>query len=105
MKKKSQNYNLAKIKVVGIGGAGNSAISRMRDFLPRSVDLIAINTDIQDLNQTNAKKKIHIGKNLTHGLGTGMNPDLGRQSAEENRSEITDALKGADMVFIAAGMG
>jgi cell division protein FtsZ len=95
----------AKIKVIGVGGAGNNAISRMCESFPRAVDLIAINTDIQDLNFTNARKKIHIGKNLTKGLGTGMNPDLGRQAAEENRSEIVEALKGADMVFITAGEG
>jgi cell division protein FtsZ len=105
MKKKSHKYNLAKIKVVGIGGAGNNAVSRMFDSFPRAVDLIAINTDVQDLNYAKAKRKIHIGKNLTKGLGTGMNPDLGRQAAEENRSEITEALKGADMVFITAGFG
>lgn len=95
----------AKIKVIGVGGAGNNAISRMCESFPRAVDLIAINTDIQDLNFTNARKKIHIGKNLTKGLGTGMNPDLGRQAAEENRSEIVEVLKGADMVFITAGEG
>ena len=95
----------AKIKVIGVGGAGNNAISRMCESFPRAVDLIAINTDIQDLNFTNARKKIHIGKNLTRGLGTGMNPDLGRQAAEENRSEIVEALKGADMVFITCGEG
>jgi len=100
-----KGYNLAKIKVVGIGGAGNNAISRMFDSFPKSVDLIAINTDVQDLNYTKAKRKIHIGKNITKGLGTGMNPDLGRQAAEENRSEITEALKGADMVFVTAGFG
>lgn len=105
MKKKSNKYNLAKIKVVGIGGAGNNAVSRMFDYFPRQVDLIAINTDVQDLNYTKAKKKIQIGKNLTKGLGTGMNPELGRQAAEENRSEITEVLKGADMVFITAGCG
>ncbi len=103
--KPQENHSLAKIKVVGVGGGGNNAVSRMYDCFPRSVDLIAINTDIQDLNQTNARKKIHIGKNLTKGLGTGMNPDLGRQAAEENRSEIAESLKGADMVFITAGQG
>lgn len=105
MKKKFNKYNLAKIKVVGIGGAGNNAVSRMFDYFPRQVDLIAINTDVQDLGYTKAKKKIRIGKNLTKGLGTGMNPELGRQAAEENRSEITEVLKGADMVFITAGCG
>lgn len=103
--KKSEKYNLAKIKVVGIGGAGNNAVSRMFDHFPRQVDLIAVNTDVQDLNYTQAKHKIHIGKNLTKGLGTGMNPDLGRQAAEENRTELAEVLKGADMVFITAGFG
>ena len=91
--------------MVGIGGAGGNAISRMYNDFPRGVELIAVNTDIQDLIYASAKKKIHIGKNLTKGLGTGMNPDLGRQAAEENRSEIADALRGADMVFITSGQG
>lgn len=105
MKKKSQEYTLAKIKVMGVGGAGNNAVTRMYGNLPRGVELIAINTDVQDLNYTQAKKKIHIGKNITRGLGTGMNPDLGRRSAEENRSEIAEVIRGADMVFITAGFG
>ncbi len=105
MKKKSQEYTLAKIKVMGVGGAGNNAVTRMYGNLPRGVELIAINTDVQDLNYTQAKKKIHIGKNITRGLGTGMNPDLGRRAAEENRSEIAEIIRGADMVFITAGFG
>ncbi len=105
MKKKNREYALAKIKVVGVGGAGNNAVTRMYGNLPRGVDLIAVNTDVQDLDYANARKKIHIGKNITRGLGTGMNPDLGRQAAEENRSEIADALRGADMIFITAGFG
>ncbi len=104
-KSKDSEYASAKIKVVGVGGAGGNAISRMYNDFPRGVELIAINTDIQDLIYASAKKKIHIGKNLTKGLGTGMNPDLGRQAAEENRSEIADALRGADMVFITSGQG
>jgi cell division protein FtsZ len=75
-----------------------------KDFM-RGVDFLAINTDHQDLDNSDVKKRIYIGKNLTRGLGTGMNPDLGRQAAEENRSEIAEAVKGADIVFIAAGMG
>lgn len=103
--KKLKEMPLARIKVVGVGGGGGNAISRMYDDFPRGVELIAVNTDIQDLNQCAAKKKVYIGKNLTRGLGTGMNPDLGHQAAEENRSDIAEAIKDADMIFIAAGMG
>ncbi|MDP3901845.1 MAG: cell division protein FtsZ [bacterium] len=118
MIKKQKNFNkkstmnkdlkdyLAKIKVVGVGGGGGNAISRMRDDLQlKGIDFIAINTDAQELEQCNVKHKIHIGKNLTRGLGTGMNPDMGRQVAEENRSEISEIVKGADLVFITAGLG
>ena len=105
MAKKSKENYPAKIKVVGVGGAGGNAVTRMADSFPRSIDLIVINTDIQDLNHAQARKKIHIGKNLTRGLGTGMNPEIGQQAAEEDRAEIAEALKGADMVFIAAGFG
>jgi cell division protein FtsZ len=95
----------ANVKVVGVGGGGGNAVSRMaRDFF-RGVDFIAINTDHQDLDQCNVKEKLYIGRTLTRGLGAGMNPDIGRQAAEENRSEIAEALKGADLVFIAAGLG
>jgi cell division protein FtsZ len=104
-KTKFKEMPLARIKVVGVGGGGGNAISRMRDDFPRGIELIAVNTDIQDLNQCEAKKKVYIGKNLTRGLGTGMNPDLGHQAAEENRSDIAEAIKDADMIFIAAGMG
>lgn len=103
--KKTKVFSLAKIKVVGIGGAGGNAITRMYDEFPRGVDLIALNTDIQDLEHCQAKKKICIGKNVTRGLGTGMNPDLGRQAAEESREEITEAVKDADLIFITAGLG
>src|SRR3989344_5408406 len=104
-RKKTKDNNLAKLVVIGIGGAGGNAVTRMNDNLPKGVDLIVVNTDIQDLNQCLAKKRIYIGKNLTRGLGTGMNPELGRQAAEENQSEITEILKGADMVFLTAGFG
>src|SRR3990172_766929 len=104
-KKFSGDYG-AKIKVVGVGGGGGNAISRMQeDFQIKSVDFLAINTDAQDLDYCRAKHKIYIGKNLTRGLGTGMNPELGRQAAEETRSEIVEALKGADLVFVTAGLG
>ncbi|OGM96045.1 cell division protein FtsZ, partial [Candidatus Wolfebacteria bacterium RIFOXYD2_FULL_48_11] len=96
---------VVRIKVVGVGGGGGNAISRMYEDFPRGVELIAINTDLQDLNQTQAKKRIYIGKNLTKGMGTGMNPELGKQAAEENRAEITEAIKDADMIFVTAGMG
>lgn len=105
MKNRNEKYTLAKIKVIGVGGGGGNAITRMNSDFPRAVDLIAINTDVQDLNYCDAKKKIHIGEDVTKGLGAGMNPDLGRQAAEENRSEIANAIKGADMVFITAGFG
>lgn len=108
MAKKNGNSNdyAAKIKVVGIGGGGGNALSRMRDdFSVKNIDFIAINTDAQDLDGCNANKKIYIGKNLTRGLGAGMNPEIGRQAAEENRSEIIEALKGADLVFVTAGLG
>lgn len=95
----------AKIKVVGVGGSGGAAISRMIHSKIRGVDFIAINTDAQDLHHTPAPKKIHIGKTVTRGLGAGMDPELGKKSAEEAQSEIHDALKGADMVFITCGMG
>ncbi len=96
---------VARIKVIGVGGAGGNAVSRMYENFPRGVDLIVANTDIQDLESSIAKKKIYIGKNITKGLGTGMNPELGRQAAEENRAEITETIKDADMIFIAAGFG
>lgn len=95
----------ARIKVVGIGGGGGKAVTRMIDHKINGVDFLTINTDVQDLHLTKARTKIHIGKNLTKGLGAGMNPDLGRQAAEENRDEIHEALKGADMVFLTSGLG
>ena len=93
------------IKVVGIGGGGGNAVARISREFVRGVEFIAINTDHQDLDYCEVRHKVYIGKNLTHGLGTGMNPELGRQAAEENRSEIAEALQGADLVFLAAGLG
>ncbi|MGB3072993.1 MAG: cell division protein FtsZ [Candidatus Moraniibacteriota bacterium] len=95
----------AKIKVVGVGGSGNNAISRMIDAKIKGVEFVAINTDAQALHHSKAQEKVHIGKNLTKGLGAGMNPEIGRQAAEENRDEIQEVLKGADMVFVACGLG
>ena len=95
----------ANVKVIGIGGGGGNAVARMAKDFTRGVDFIAINTDHQDLDECEVKTKLYIGKSLTRGLGTGMNPDLGRQAAEENRSEISEAVQGADLVFLAAGLG
>lgn len=95
----------ARIKVIGVGGSGTNAINHMISSKVTGVEFIAVNTDTQDLHHSSADKKIHIGKNLTKGLGSGMNPDVGRASAEETKAEIQEVLKGADMVFIAAGMG
>jgi cell division protein FtsZ len=97
---------IAHIKVVGIGGGGNKIVSRMMESgRIRGVEFIAINTDAQDLDYCSAHKKIYIGKALTRGLGAGMNPEIGKQAAEENRSEIGEALEGADIVFVTAGLG
>jgi cell division protein FtsZ len=95
----------ARIRVVGVGGSGNNAVNHMVDNKVRGVDFIAINTDAQDLHSSMAKKKIHIGKNLTRGLGAGMNPEIGKRAAEETKEEIQQAIKGSDMVFVAGGMG
>ncbi|PIR82650.1 cell division protein FtsZ [Candidatus Kaiserbacteria bacterium CG10_big_fil_rev_8_21_14_0_10_59_10] len=97
--------SFARIRVVGVGGSGGNAINHMVSSHVQGVDFIAVNTDAQDLHKSKAKKKIHIGKTLTRGLGTGMNSDIGKQAAEETREEIQEALKGSDMVFITCGMG
>lgn len=95
----------ARIKVVGVGGSGGNALSRMIDAKIKGVEFVAINTDAQALHHSKAQEKVHIGKNLTKGLGAGMNPEIGRQAAEENRDEIQEVLKGADMVFVTCGLG
>lgn len=95
----------AKIKVIGVGGSGGNAISRMMACRIKGVSFAAVNTDAQDLHYTNATEKINIGKDLTKGLGAGMNREIGRQAAEENREEIRDVLKNLDMVFITCGLG
>lgn len=94
-----------KIKVVGVGGSGSNAISRMMKYKIKGVELIAINADAQDLQKTRAHLKIRIGKKTTKGLGTGMNPEVGRRAAEEQREEIQEVLRGADMIFITCGLG
>ena len=96
---------IARIKVIGVGGGGGNMVSRMSRDFSRGVDFVAVNTDHQDLDHCDVRQRIYIGKNLTRGLGTGMNPELGRQAAEENRAEIAESLRGADIVFIAAGFG
>ena len=95
----------AKIKVIGVGGAGNNAVNRMIESGIKGVDFIAVNTDRQALQTSRANTKIQIGEKVTRGLGAGANPDVGAQSAEENKSEIAEVLRGADMVFVTAGMG
>lgn len=95
--------NKVRMKVLGIGGGGSNAIMRMEGI--RGTDFIAINTDIQDLEKSDVRRKIHIGKVLTKGMGAGMNPELGKLAAEENRAEIAEALQETDMVFLTAGFG
>jgi len=95
----------ARIRVVGVGGSGKNAVNHMINTKVRGVEFIAVNSDAQDLHRALAKRKIHIGRNLTRGLGTGMNPELGRRAAEETRQELQEALSGSDMVFITGGMG
>ena len=95
----------ARIKVLGVGGSGKHAVDHMIDSKVKGVEFVAINTDSQDLHHSQAKKKIHIGKNITRGLGAGMNPELGRKAAEETAEEIQESIKGSDMAFIAGGLG
>jgi len=95
----------AKIKVIGVGGSGGNAVSRMAKCKIQGVDLIAANCDFQDLKKTNATHKIQIGKELTKGLGAGMNPGIGKRAAEESANEIRQALTGADIVFVVCGLG
>jgi len=97
--------SFARIKVIGLGGSGKNALNHMINSKVKGVEFIAMNTDTQDLHNALAEKKVHLGKNLTHGLGAGMNPEVGRRAAEETKAEIQDVIKGADMVFIACGMG
>ncbi|MHB8468340.1 MAG: cell division protein FtsZ [Gaiellaceae bacterium] len=96
---------LAVIKVVGVGGAGLNAVNRMIDAGISQVDFVGVNTDIQALHMSDAATKIHIGRELTQGLGSGAEPDVGRAAAEEGYDQLKHALRGADMVFVAAGEG
>ena len=95
----------ATIKVIGVGGAGNNAVNRMIEAGIKGVDFIAVNTDRQALQTSRANTKIQIGEKITRGLGAGANPDIGAQSAEESKGELAEVLRGADMVFVTAGMG
>ncbi|KYC69577.1 cell division protein FtsZ [Bacillus coagulans] len=96
---------LATIKVIGVGGGGNNAVNRMIEHDLQGVEFIAVNTDAQALNLSKAEIKMQIGAKLTRGLGAGANPEVGRKAAEESKEQIEEALKGADMVFVTAGMG
>ena len=100
----SQNH-VAVVKVVGVGGGGCNAVNRMIDAGLRGVEFVAVNTDAQALLMSDAETKIHVGRDLTRGLGAGSDPTVGEQAAEDHRDEISDALDGADMVFITAGEG
>ncbi len=95
----------ARIRVVGVGGSGKNAVNHMINSKVKGVEFIVVNTDAQDLQQSLAKKKIHIGKNLTRGLGAGGHADVGKRAAEETKEEVIDSLKGSDMTFITCGMG
>ena len=96
---------IAKIKVVGVGGGGNNAVNRMIESGVKGVEFIVANTDLQVLNASKASNKLQIGKNITNGLGAGANPEVGREAAIESKDEIKESLKGADMVFVTCGMG
>ncbi len=102
---KSNVESFARIRVVGVGGSGCNGVSHMIATKVQGVEFIAVNSDAQDLHHSLAKRKIHIGKNLTRGLGAGGNPEMGRRAADETREEIANALKGSDMIFITCGMG
>lgn len=95
----------ARIKVIGVGGSGKNALNHMINSKVKGVEFISMNTDTQDLHNSLAEKKIHLGKNLTRGIGAGMNPETGKRAAEETKAEVQDVIKGSDMVFIACGMG
>ncbi|MBP1930667.1 cell division protein FtsZ [Ammoniphilus resinae] len=96
---------LAQIKVIGVGGGGSNAVNRMIEMGVQGVEFIAVNTDSQALQLSRAEQKLKIGEKLTRGLGAGANPDIGRKAAEESREQIENALRGADLVFVTAGMG
>mgnify|MGYP000840419459 CR=1 FL=1 len=96
---------VVKIKVIGVGGAGNNVINRMIASDVKGVEFVAVNTDKQDLEKSKCKNKVQIGEKLTGGMGAGSKPDIGQKSAEESKALISQVLEGTDMVFITAGMG
>lgn len=96
---------LAKIKVIGVGGGGNNAVNRMIEHGVEGVEFIAVNTDAQALNLSKAETKVQIGTKLTRGLGAGANPEVGKKAAEESKEQLEEVLSGADMIFVTAGMG
>ena len=102
---KPEIETIAKIKVIGVGGSGGSAVNRMVSAKIKGVDFIAINTDLQALHNNESKNKLHIGQKITRGLGAGMNPEVGLAAAQENANEVRELLKGSDMVFITCGLG
>jgi len=103
--KSSALDHFPKIKVIGVGGAGGNILSRMKQAKIQGIEFIVVNTDLQDLYKSGIRKKVHIGKNIARGMGTGMNPEIGRQAAEEARSQLEEVVKGADMVFLTCGLG
>ena len=100
-----QMDQIAKIKVIGVGGGGCNAVNRMIESGVKGVEFIVANTDLQVLNVSKAENKLQIGKDITNGLGAGANPEVGREAAVESKNEIVEVLKGADMVFVTCGMG
>lgn len=105
MEIKPKIESFARIKVLGIGGSGTNAVNRMTELGIKGVEFISINTDAQALHNNKADKKVHIGKNITKGLGSGMNPELGRQAAEESMEDLEEMVESSDMVFITCGLG
>ncbi len=105
MEVKPEIETFAKIKIVGIGGGGGSALNRMVDSEIKGVEFVSVNTDVQALHYSKAGKKLHIGKTITKGLGAGMDPEMGYKAAEESQNEIREDLKDADMVFLTCGLG
>ena len=96
---------IAKIKVIGVGGGGCNAVNRMIESGVGGVEFIVANTDLQVLNGSKAETKLQIGKSITEGLGAGANPEIGREAALESKKEIEEALAGADMIFVTCGLG